>query len=48
MEFIRKHLGPVTNRGTSFALMAAYVYTILKERKADRPPATAKIEILWA
>jgi hypothetical protein len=38
MEFSRGQLGPVTNRITSFALVAAYVYTTWKERKADKPP----------
>jgi hypothetical protein len=48
MEFIRGHLEPVNNRKTSFALVAVYVYTTWKERKADRPPATNEIERLWA
>jgi len=48
MEFIRGQLGPVTNRRTSFALVAAYVYTTWKERKSDRPPETTEIERLWA
>jgi hypothetical protein len=47
MEFIRGHLGPVTNRRTSFALVAAYVYTTWKERKAVKPPETTEIESLW-
>jgi hypothetical protein len=48
VEFIRGQLGPVTNRRTSFALVAAYVYTTWKERKSDRPPETTEIERLWA
>ena len=48
MEFIRGQLGPVRNRRTSFALVAAYVYTTWKERMANRTPAAEEIERLWA
>ena len=47
-EIIWGHIGKTANPRTNFTLVAAYIYTICKERTHNRLPRKEQVENLWA